>query len=122
MKRIRTAQILLLASAALMFLTVAVFPASASASSPHWEQIAVAAARDGNVDSDADEGAGKVDAFVRDGYIYITTSAEVNIKVFTILGQPVARKTVPPGTVRLRLPSRGVYILKAGTYTRRLNV
>ena len=53
----------------------------------------------------------KVDVSVRDGYIYIT-----------ILGQLVTSRRMQPGTMRLSLGTRGVYILKAGPVTRRLNI
>lgn len=64
----------------------------------------------------------KIDVTVRDGHVYVSTNRPVAVKVFTILGQPVATRTLQAGTVRLRLPLRGIYILKAGETTRRINI
>lgn len=63
-----------------------------------------------------------VEVSVRDGYIYISSTEEVDVSVFTILGQLVATRRMQPGTVRLLLGARGVYILKAGPLTKRLNI
>ncbi len=59
---------------------------------------------------------------VRDGFVYITASSEVTVKVYTILGQLISQETVPAGTFRLKLPSRGIYILKAGSETKRITI
>ncbi len=59
---------------------------------------------------------------VRNGYVYVTVSKPVTVKVYTILGQLVSQQTVQPGTSRLRLQVRGIYILKMGEVTRRINV
>lgn len=64
----------------------------------------------------------KIDVAVRDGHVYVTVNRPMAIKVFTILGQPVATRSIQPGSVRLRLPQRGIYILKAGETTRRVNI
>ncbi len=62
------------------------------------------------------------DVAVREQYIYVYTPRPVNIKLFTILGQLVSQGALPAGTSRLRLNSRGIYILKAGDVTRRINI
>ncbi len=65
----------------------------------------------------------KIDVVVRDGgQVLITANKAIPVKVFTILGQPVASRTLQPGTIRLRLPLRGIYILKAGETTKRINI
>lgn len=64
----------------------------------------------------------KIDIAVREHYVLISVNRPTPVKVFTILGQPVATRTIQPGTVRLRLPIRGIYILKAGETTRRINI
>lgn len=92
-------------------------PVSADIPTPKWEQVSLD--RDAIRDPSDSE---RVDVSVRDGYIYITTARSIEIKVFTILGQPVAQRKVQPGTVRLFLPAKGIYILKAGDITRRLNI
>ncbi|MDE7387327.1 MAG: T9SS type A sorting domain-containing protein [Muribaculaceae bacterium] len=63
-----------------------------------------------------------LDISVRDGYVYITTSKPVTVKIFSILGQLIAQKNLQPGTSRTRIASRGIYILKAGAVTRRITI
>lgn len=62
------------------------------------------------------------DIRVREGYVYVTTSRVVNVKVFSILGQLISQETIQPGISRFRLPSRGIYILKIGTLTKRITI
>ena len=59
---------------------------------------------------------------VKNGYIYITTSRAVTLRLYSILGQLVTQQPVQPGTTRIKAPSRGVYILKAGSVTCRVTV
>lgn len=51
------------------------------------------------------------------GVIYVTTTRPINIKVFTILGQPIAQDHLPQGTSQLILGTHGVFIVKAGDAT-----
>ncbi|MDE6041077.1 MAG: T9SS type A sorting domain-containing protein, partial [Muribaculaceae bacterium] len=44
------------------------------------------------------------------------------VEVYTILGQLVTRRKLPAGTTRLQLSQRGIYILKSGGMTRRVNL
>lgn len=64
----------------------------------------------------------RLDVMVKAGYIYITTSRPVTIQLYSILGQLVAQQNIPSGTTRIKAPSRGVFILKAGAVTRRVTV
>ena len=64
----------------------------------------------------------RFDVTVKAGYIYITTSRQVTIQLYSILGQLVTQQAIPVGTTRIKAPSRGVFILKAGTITRRVTV
>lgn len=80
-----------------------------------WETVSSAAS------ADASE-APVYEASVRNGYVYVTVSKPLTVKVYTILGQLVSQQTVPAGTSRLRLQVRGIYILKMGEVTRRINV
>ena len=59
---------------------------------------------------------------VSDGYIYLWSEKPVTVKLFSILGQLIAQETVKPGLHRLRIASRGIYILRAGTSTRRITI
>ena len=63
-----------------------------------------------------------LDITVKDGYVYVTTSRPVTVKIFSILGQLISQKTIPAGTWRTQIASRGIYILKAGTQTKRLTI
>lgn len=57
-----------------------------------------------------------------DGYIYLWTARPVAVKVYSILGQLIVQKELPSGLHRLRIPARGVYILRAGATTRRITL
>lgn len=92
--------------------------ADAAARGPLWEVVHVT-----EPDSMGREpGQAAFDVEIRNGYIYITTASDVTVEVFTILGQPVTRRLVHPGTVRLSLGARGIYILKGAGTTRRVNL
>ncbi len=62
------------------------------------------------------------DVAVRDSCIYVTSTRQVNVKVFTILGQLISQATLPAGTHRLQMSAKGIYILKLGTTTRRVTI
>lgn len=62
------------------------------------------------------------EVWVKDGYIYISAQRPVTVKIFSILGQQISQESVPAGTYRLHLASRGIYILRAGTLTRRITL
>lgn len=64
----------------------------------------------------------RVDVEVRDSYIYVITNKPVTVKICTILGQVVSQEKISAGVSRIRLAQRGVYILKAGSITRRVNI
>lgn len=59
---------------------------------------------------------------VHDGYIYIYSPAPVQVKVFTILGQLISQETLAQGSHRLRMNSRGIYLLKVGESTLRVTI
>ncbi len=59
---------------------------------------------------------------VKEGYVYVTTSRPVTVKIFSILGQLISQKTIPAGTWRTHIAARGIYILKAGTQTKRVTI
>ena len=59
---------------------------------------------------------------VKDGYVYITTTEPITVKVFTILGQLISSEKIPAGTHRLKINARGIYILKIGGTTRRITI
>lgn len=97
-------------------LALAVVPAALSASpatAPRWETVNTELP---TLSDDA------FDVTVRDNYIYVYTPTPVNVKLFTILGQLVSQGNLPTGTSRFKVNSRGIYILKAGTITRRVTI
>lgn len=100
------------------FLCLLVFLAisgSAVATKPSWEEMQQPA----SVERVEQE---QIEIYTRDGYVYINTPQPVTVKIFSILGQLISQENVPAGTFRLRLASRGIYILKAGTITRRITI
>lgn len=95
-------------------------PAAYTAEGPEW----VVVERSGGNDRElpAQQDAVEVEVKVKDGAVYITSATTVKVEVFTILGQLITTRRVPEGTVRLTLNQRGVYILKAGAITKRINL
>ncbi|MDE6309511.1 MAG: T9SS type A sorting domain-containing protein [Muribaculaceae bacterium] len=59
---------------------------------------------------------------VSDGWIYVNTTRPITIKIYSILGQLISQDSLPAGTFRLHVASRGIYILKAGAITRRITI
>ena len=70
----------------------------------------------------SDVGQTTLEVKVSDGWVYITTETAVKVEVFPILGQLVTSRDLEPGTVRLQLGNRGIYIFKAAGVTRRVNL
>ena len=94
-------------------------PCLAADPAPAWEQTATTEAQGSDVQMDRDE---RIDVTVREGYIYVSTPKPVTVRVMTILGQLISQQQVPAGTSRLRVNARGIYILKAGTVTKRVTI
>jgi hypothetical protein len=44
------------------------------------------------------------------------------VKLFSILGQQIHQDTVPAGLHRLKLNSKGIFILRAGSLTKRVTL
>lgn len=51
------------------------------------------------------------------GFILVSTTQPIQIRVFTILGRLISNDTLPAGISRLQLPAHGVYIIKVGDTT-----
>ncbi len=88
------------------------------AASPTWEEVA--SPQPSVVQSLGTEN--QTEVVVRDGYIYISTQKPVTVKIFSILGQQIHQETVAAGLHRLRLNSKGIFILKAGSLTKRVTL
>lgn len=99
-------------------LCLAAAPLASLGSAPVWETVhgfpAPAQADDGSEEA--------VTVTVRDGYIYVTASRPVTVRVMTILGQLISQHNLPEGTSRLKVSARGIYILKAGGQTLRVTI
>lgn len=75
----------------------------------------------GNADAiDSDDS--RVTVTTRDGCIYVTVREPSLVRIYTILGQEVAQRTLQPGIWRLRMPTRGIFLLKTDGVTRRITV
>lgn len=104
----------------LAILTVALWAMTASSAAPRWESVDVPVSMEVISDQKSDDNV--VEMAVKDGYIFIGTSRPVTVKVFTILGQLISQESLTAGTHRLRMTTRGVYILKVGSSTRRVTI
>lgn len=92
------------------------FKAQAAVKAPVWEVVTITDYQPGTSDAE------HLQVETRDGYIYITIERPAEVEVYTILGQLVTRRKLQPGTTRLQLGMRGIYILKSGASTRRVNL
>lgn len=101
----------------LLILVAATMPLAVFAQhrSPLWEVVEV---RDVVPTGDNES----IEIETRDGHIYITTPRTIEVNVYTILGQLITKKKISAGTSRLTLGTKGVYILKTETLTRRINL
>lgn len=100
-------------------LTAIVFGwATVFAAQPAWEEVT--SPQSSLVQSFEMEG--QTEVVVRDGYIYIWSQVPVTVKLFSILGQQIHQETVQPGIHRLRLNSKGIFILRAGSLTKRITL
>ncbi len=89
---------------------------SASANVPTWEEHKQEDTVHERLENEP------IDITTRDGYVYISTPRPVTVKIFSILGQLISQENIQAGTFRLRIANRGIYILKAGTITRRITI
>lgn len=103
--------------AIILVLVAATAPVAVAAphAAPRWEVVETGSAPD-------DDRTEAFDVAVRDGMVYIRVNEEIKVEIFSILGQLVTSRRLQPGVVRLTLPQKGVYILRAGGSTRRINV
>ena len=104
MKKFRYKLILVTALSALLF------PALAEAKG--WETVKTERAQGQHVATD-----GEIEIKTGGGVIYIVTSKNINVKIFTILGSRIAEDNLSAGTYQFAVPTHGVYIIKAGDLT-----
>lgn len=108
----RLARILLMAAV----MAVAV-PQPALRGASLWELTAPLSAREAEA---LDESGMEIG--VRDGVVTLVLARPTQVRVLTILGQPLSQETLPAGVHRLKLTTRGIYIVKVGQLTRRVTV
>ncbi|MDE6333768.1 MAG: hypothetical protein K2L77_03880 [Muribaculaceae bacterium] len=101
-----------LSRAAAVIVAALMMAPSTAAPPPAWETV------DTTVTGLTDE----IEVTVHDRYIYVSVSKPTAVKLFTILGQPVAQATLPQGISRLQVRARGIYILKAASITKRITI
>lgn len=92
--------------------------AAALAAPPAWEEVT--SPQPSVVQSFEMEG--QTEVVVRDGYIYIWSQRPVTVKLFSILGQQIHQETVAAGIHRLKINSKGIFILRAGSLTKRVTL
>lgn len=85
---------------------------SAASSVKGWEQVKTERADARTIIKDAD-----IEVRTAPQTIIITSAHQIQVKVYTILGQVVSNETVAAGTSQLNIGSHGVYIVKIGTLT-----
>lgn len=104
-----------------ILLLTLVLAAGTAFSARNWEEVnnpPASVHRQDKISVDQDD----IDILVYEGAVYITANKPVQVKVFTILGQIISSETVQAGTHRLKLNSRGIYILRIGSQTRRITI
>lgn len=106
-----------IATIMLLLLSVAV----ASVAAPKWESVNASGRVAALTDYSSDM-TDSIEVGVSDGCIYVSCARPVTVKVFTILGQLIGQETLQAGTHRLRIASKGIYILKAADVTRRVTI
>lgn len=104
----------------LLCLTVATAGQSAERT---WEEVDRAPVQSTGQHVDpSDASTQEAEITVADGYVYVTLRQRTNVKIFTILGQLIVQDNLAPGVYRFRLSARGIYLLKAGSVTRRVTL
>ena len=55
-------------------------------------------------------------------YVYVASTQPVKVTILTVLGQPLTDVTLPAGSHRFHISTRGIYILRAGSLTFRIKI
>ena len=96
------------------------FGVSAQQQQPKWEQTDNAPSKQPSSELGRSDMPANIS--VHDMYVYVEVDQPTSVKLFTILGQPVTQMQLPAGTSRFRVATRGIYILKIGSATRRITI
>lgn len=86
--------------------------ATAASASKGWEQIKSEYSELKSIVKEPE-----IEILTGPSLVVVTSSKQVKIQIFTILGRLVSSETLPPGTSQLSLPAHGVYIVKVGELT-----
>ncbi len=89
--------------------------ASGAESTRQWERMQEVSASE-LVDADV------ISVQQRDGYIYVSNSRTVEVKVFSIVGRLISQAELKPGISRLKMNTKGLYIVKIGEKTLKIAV
>ncbi len=54
--------------------------------------------------------------------LYLWLSKPATVRIVTILGQQISLETLQPGCYRIKMPVKGIYILKVGDMTKKVVV
>ncbi len=98
---------------ALVVLALALYGATAlAAPARSWEPLKSEPANLRSVVKETE-----VEVKVSPGTLVVVSNRQVQVKVFTILGQLVSSETIGPGVARFQVSAHGVYIVKIGDLT-----
>lgn len=61
-----------------------------------------------------------IEIYGNNGAITVKSDHKATVRVFTILGQLVSTTAVQPGTTRIKVPARGIYIIKVDNITKKV--
>lgn len=79
-----------------------------------------AARRDADRQEQLVASADGVEIYGNNGAITIKSNHKTTVRVFTILGQLVSTTSIQPGTTRIKVASRGIYIVKVDNITQKI--
>ncbi len=92
--------------------------AAPRAEQPRWEQVSDLTTS--KVELTPLKGVKGVSSAIADRHLYLEVAEPTRIELFTILGQPILTADLKQGLHRLKLSSRGIYLLRIGNATVRI--
>ena len=85
---------------------------------PRWEQVSDISGS--HIELTPVKGVKGVNSGIGNKHLYLEVADPTRIELFTILGQPIITADLKPGLHRLKLSSRGIYLLRIGNATIRI--
>lgn len=98
--------------AVILFLLISCLTFAVEAKPSKWEQVADTLVQSFTAIGENERAENEPIIFVNDTYVYVTIPEQSPVTVINILGHPIEEAELEKGTYRLRLPSRGIYIVK----------